>query len=119
MAEDTKTNNKSASESPSDTPPPDPNEGPGKGKPFFDRARTVAATGNHDYAIDMYIEGLKREPFNADEHKALRDVAFNRKIKGGKTGGGILGFGGVKLPLKGKTPKDAMLNAAFQLAKDV
>ena len=35
---------------------PDPHEGPGKGKAFFDRARSVAATGNFDYAIDMYIE---------------------------------------------------------------
>jgi tetratricopeptide (TPR) repeat protein len=75
---------------------PDPHEGPGKGKAFFDRARSVAATGNFDYAIDMYLEGLFREPFNVDEHKALRDVA-----------------------LKGKTPKEALLNNTFTLARDV
>ncbi len=101
---------------------PDPNEGPGKGKAFFDRARTVAATGNYDFAIAMYIEGLFREPFNIDEHKALREVAMRRKISGGKTaGGGILGglTGGPKPPYKGKTPKEALLNNESTLAKDV
>jgi tetratricopeptide (TPR) repeat protein len=91
-------------------------EGPGKGKAFFDRARTVAATGNFDYAIDMYIEGLNREPFNLDEHKALREVGMRRKIAGGKAPSGFLG---VKTPYKGKTPKEAMLNAEFVLGKDV
>ena len=98
-----------------ETPPPSI-EGPGKGKAFFDRAKTVAATGNHDYAIDMYIEGLNREPFNIDEHKALRDVGFRRKVAGGKAPGGLLG---PKPPYKGKTPKEAMLNSAWTLAKDV
>jgi tetratricopeptide (TPR) repeat protein len=91
-------------------------EGPGKGKAFFDRAKTVAGTGNYDYAIDMYIEGLNREPFNIEEHKNLRDTALRRKVTGGKPAGGLLG---PKLPYKGKTPKEAMLNAEFVLAKDV
>ena len=91
-------------------------EGPGKGKAFFDRAKTVAATGNYDYAIDMYIEGLNREPFNLDEHKALRDVGFRRKVSGGKAPGGLLK---PKLPYKGKTAKESMLNAAWMVAKDV
>lgn len=100
--------------------PVDPNEGPGKGKAFFDRARTVAATGNYDYAIEMYVQGLNREPFNVDEHKALREVAMRRKIAGGKSGGGLLGaLGGAKAPFKGKTPKEAMLNNEAMLAKDV
>ena len=63
-------------------PAPDPNEGPGKGKPFFDRGKTVAATGNFDYAIEMYIQGLYREPFNVDEHQALREVAMRGKWRG-------------------------------------
>ncbi len=97
-------------------PAPDPNEGPGKGKAFFDRARTVGNTGNYDYAIDMYIEGLNREPFNVAEHQNLWNVAMNRRIKGGKAAGGMLG--GAKGPYKGKTPKEAMLNNEFILAKD-
>jgi tetratricopeptide (TPR) repeat protein len=100
--------------------PADPNEGPGKGKAFFDRGRSVAATGNYDYAIDMYIEGLFKEPFNVEEHKALRDVALHRKVKGGKSGGGFLGgFGGTKQKYKGKSPKEALLNNTYTLARDV
>jgi tetratricopeptide (TPR) repeat protein len=90
-------------------------EGPGKGKAYFDRARTVAETGNYEYAIDMFIEGLLREPLNMKEHEALRDVALRRKIKGGKPAGGILG---IKAYFKGKTPKEQMLNAEWILAKD-
>jgi tetratricopeptide (TPR) repeat protein len=90
-------------------------EGPGKGKAFFDRAKTVAATGNFDYAIDMYIEGLNREPDNLNEHKALREVAFRRKMAGGKVPSGLLG---PKPPFKGKNPKEALLNAEWTLSKD-
>ena len=54
--------------------PSDPNEGAGKGTVFFERARTVASTGDFDYAIEMYIQGLYREPLNLDEHKNLREV---------------------------------------------
>ncbi len=98
---------------------PDPSEGPGKGKAFFDRARSVAVTGNFDYAIDMYLEGLHREPFNLEEHKALREVAMRRKIAGGKTRGGLLGLGASKQKYKGKTPKEGLLNNEFILARDV
>jgi len=93
-----------------------PLEGPGKGKAFFDRAKAVANTGNFDYAIDMYIEGLNREPFNMDEHQALRETGFKRKLAGAKAGFGLLG---PKPPYKGKSPKEAMLNAEWILAKDV
>src|SRR3954466_10934934 len=81
-----------------------------KAKAFFDRGKTVAATGNFDYAIEMYIQGLNREPFNVEEHKALREVAMRRKMAGVKSSGGLLGLGGVKLPFKGKTPKEGLLN---------
>jgi tetratricopeptide (TPR) repeat protein len=95
---------------------PDPNEGPGKGKVYFERAAAVAATGNFDYAIDMYIQGLFREPFNMEEHRKLREVGFHRKVAGGKPAGGLFG---AKTPYKGKTPKEAMLNGEWLLAKDV
>src|SRR6185312_17283792 len=113
------TDGKDTSAPPSDGPPPDPNEGPGKGTVFFDRAKSVAATGNFDFAISMYIEGLFREPFNAAQHQALREVALRRKLSGAKSGGGLLSglsLGGPKPPYKGKTPKEAMLNNEFILA---
>src|SRR3982751_702842 len=86
-----------ADETPTEKPAVDPHEGPGKGRAFFERAKTVAATGNYDYAIDMFITGLDREPFNLEEHKALREVALRRKVAGGKAGGGLFGL---KLPYK-------------------
>lgn len=90
-------------------------EGPGKGKPFFTHAKTVADSGNYDYAVELYIQGLVREPANIPEHDALRRVAMERKVKGGKPAGGFLG---PKLPMKGKAPKDQLLNAEYLLAKD-
>jgi len=90
-------------------------EGPGKGKAFFDRARTVADSGSYDYAISMYIDGLNREPQAIKEHQELYDISFRRKLKGGKAGGGLFG---PKPPLKGKTAKEAMLNAEWTLARD-
>ncbi len=90
-------------------------EGPGKGKAYFDRARTVADTGNYDYAIDMLIEGLAREPENMKEREFLRDISLRRKVKGGKPAGGLMG---AKAIFKGKTPKELMLNAEWLLAKD-
>lgn len=90
-------------------------EGPGKGKSFFERAKTVADTGNYDYALDMYIQGLLREPANLDEHKALREVSLRRKVSGGKPAGGFLG---IKPYFSGKSPKEQMLNAEYLLAKD-
>ena len=33
-----------------------------KARAFFERAEDVASTDNFDYAIDMYMEGLRRAP---------------------------------------------------------
>ena len=37
-----------------------------KAKAFFDRGNTVAATGNYDYAIEMYLSGLAIDPDAVD-----------------------------------------------------
>lgn len=82
---------------------------------FFERAEDVAATNNFDYAIDMYMEGLRRAPDALEDgHAALRKVALIRQGKGGKKPS-------VVDKLKhhgGKTPLDEMLNAEYLLAKD-
>ena len=39
---------------------------PGKGQAFFDRADQVAETGNWDFAIEMYLQGIEREPDNIE-----------------------------------------------------
>ena len=38
-----------------------------------------AGTGNFDYAIEMYLNGLGIDPENKDAHQALREIALKRK----------------------------------------
>ena len=87
----------------------------GKGKAFFDRADEVAETGNWDFAIEMYLEGIQREPGAIERgHQKLREVALRRKAQGGKGPGMMEGF-------KRGTSKDPvqnLLNAEYLLAKD-
>lgn len=86
-----------------------------KAVPFFRRAEEVAATDNFDYAIDMYIEGLRRAPDALEQgHKPLRHNALIRQAKGGRKPSVFekMRHSG------GKTPLKNMLNAEFLLAKD-
>ncbi len=87
----------------------------GKGKAFFDRADQVAETGNWDFAIEMYVEGIRREPGNLQRgHHPLREVALKRKAQGGKSAG----FTEKLKRSRGKEAIDQLLNAEFLLAKD-
>ncbi|MHC5074413.1 MAG: hypothetical protein ACYTFE_06285 [Planctomycetota bacterium] len=46
-----------------------------KAKAFFDRAKQAADKGNFDYAIDMYLEGIRCAPDALQEaHMPLRKV---------------------------------------------
>jgi tetratricopeptide (TPR) repeat protein len=84
-------------------------------KAFFERAEEVAATSNFDYAIDMYLEGLKRAPEAVEEgHKPLRQMALTRQSRGGRKPSVV-----EKLRhSRAKTPLERMLNAEYLLAKD-
>ncbi len=87
----------------------------GKGNAFFERADQVAETGNWDFAIEMYLEGISREPENLERgHKPLRKVSMNRKAQGGKPAGMIDQF--KRRP--GKDPVQNLVNAEYMLAKD-
>ena len=86
-----------------------------KAKAFFDRARTAAEKNNFDYAIDMYIEGLRAAPDALEEgHLPLCELALQQHGKG------------IKKPkmmermkrLRGKTPLEQMINAEYLFAKD-
>jgi tetratricopeptide (TPR) repeat protein len=87
----------------------------GKGAAFFERADKVAETGNFDYAIDMYLQGLARDPGNVEHgHKPLREIGMQRLAGGGKPANMI-----EKLKRRSaKTPEDAMTNALFLLSKE-
>ncbi len=84
-----------------------------KSKRFFEHARTVADARNYDYAIDLYIKGLKYDPDNLAVHEELFDVAKRRKVADGKPAGFMEG-----MKSGGKTAVDKMLHAEMLLAKD-
>lgn len=60
---------------------------PSKARVWFDRAAAVADTRQYDYAIELYIDGLRHDPGNQAMHENLREVALKRKIGGGKPAG--------------------------------
>ncbi|MEO0513778.1 MAG: hypothetical protein AAF086_00600 [Planctomycetota bacterium] len=60
---------------------------PRKARKFFDHAETVSEAKNYDYAIEMYINGLRHDPDNMARHEELFEVAKRRKVGGGKKAG--------------------------------
>ncbi|MHC4717233.1 MAG: tetratricopeptide repeat protein [Planctomycetota bacterium] len=92
-----------------------PKPGDGKGKAFFKRAEEVAATGNWDFAIQMYVDGIRREPDNIERgHQPLREVSLKRKAQGGKPAGMLEKR---KYPAT-KDAVESLANTEFVLAKD-
>jgi hypothetical protein len=79
-----------------------------KARLFFETAQKAAEINNFDYAIDMYLEGLRCSP---DEvlggHIKLRELAIFRQGRGGKKPSVVER---VKY-MRGKTPIEQMLNA--------
>ncbi|MEA3226293.1 MAG: hypothetical protein U9Q07_10110, partial [Planctomycetota bacterium] len=56
-----------------------------KARAFFEKAGKVAETGNFDYAIDMYLQGLRYAPDALIEgHLPLCELALHRQGKNGK-----------------------------------
>ncbi len=81
---------------------------------FFEKAQKVAETGNLDYAIDMYLQGLRHAPDALMEgHLPLCELALQRQGKSGKKPSMV---DKVK-HLGGKTPLEQMLNAEYLFAK--
>ena len=69
---------------------------------FFDRAEKIADSGNHDYAVQMYLEGLRRDPEALKAHQALLEQGLRRQAAGGKKAGLVTTL---KLKLFGKAAK--------------
>ena len=84
-----------------------------KARRFFEHAQATADTGNFDYSIDCYINGLRHDPDNVGKHEALHEVAKRRKVNGGKPASFT-----DKLKSGGKSPLDKMLHAQMLAAKD-
>jgi tetratricopeptide (TPR) repeat protein len=92
-----------------------PEEDRKKAQVFFDRGNTVAGTGNYEYAIEMYLQGLAIDPDAVEAHATMRDFSLKRKASGGKD----LGMT-EKWKLKRPTADDKqnMLNAEKLMAYD-
>jgi tetratricopeptide (TPR) repeat protein len=86
-----------------------------KATAFFQKARTVGATGNFDFAIEMYYQGLLIDPENIEAHAELREIAMKRKASGGKAMGF---FDARKHSTNNKDDKLNLVNAEKLLAYD-
>ena len=64
---------------------------------LLDKAQIAAERGNHDYAIDLYLQLLEFEPNHTEARKLLRDVEVRKCQERGVTkstvGGWISGIG--------------------------
>jgi tetratricopeptide (TPR) repeat protein len=92
-----------------------PEEDRKKAKTFFERGATVAGTGQYEYAIEMYLQGLNLDPEAVDAHQALRDISLRRKASGGKKLGM---FEAMKVKTNTKDDKANMIAAEKLLAFD-
>jgi tetratricopeptide (TPR) repeat protein len=86
-----------------------------KARTFFSRAQEIAQRDNFDYAISMYIEGLRLDPDNLTQgHLPLRELALLRQSRNGKKASVI-----EKIKYsRGKDALEQMLNAEYLFAKD-
>ncbi len=59
---------------------------PSKAQVFFDRAKTVGETGNHEYSTTLWLQGLRMDPTSMSGHeeflKAAAAYAADTKAKG-------------------------------------
>jgi tetratricopeptide (TPR) repeat protein len=86
-----------------------------KAQVFFDRGQQAAGKNNFDYAIDMYLEGLKYDPDALEQgHLRLYELALMRQGKDGKKPSMMERM----KRLRGKNPLEQMLNAEYLFAKD-
>ncbi len=90
-----------------------PEEQRRRAKAFFDKAKVVADTGNYDYAIEMYLQGLAIDPEEVAAHQLLREYSLKRRATGGKSMGM---FDAMKVKRPTKDDKTNMLNAEKLLA---
>ena len=93
----------------------DDNQALAKAEAFFEKARGAANASNFDYAIEMYLEGLRCCPDALEAgHMKLHELALLRQSRGGKKPSMMEK---VK-QFQGKTALDRMLNAEHLFAKD-
>ena len=96
-------------------PTPGSEGNPKRAAKLFEHARTVANTGNHDYAIELYLQGLAEAPDDVNVHSELRRISLTRKATGGKALGTFKAMG-IKTNTKDATAN--LLNSEKLLSYD-
>lgn len=82
---------------------------------FFDKGAKAAAGGSFDYAIEMYVEGLRRDPEALEQgHLPLARIGLQRQGHGGKKPSMM----DRAKSLRAKTPLEQLLNAEYLWTKD-
>ncbi len=96
-------------------PEEDNDQAMAKARAFFEKARNIAESNNFDYAIEMYLDGLRHAPDALEEgHLPLCELGLQRQGKGGKKPSVM-----EKMKrMRGKTPLEQLLNAEYLFAKD-
>ena len=95
---------------------------------FLERAKEIGTGGNHEYAIQMCLEALRRNPDALQVHQLLLEQALRRQAAGGKKAG-LMASLKLKLGRKGaptqflsragsKDPVDELLAAEDVWSKD-
>jgi hypothetical protein len=82
---------------------------------YFQRARAMAAEGLYEYAIDLFLDGLRDDPGNIEMHQALREVALKRSASGGADLGTLVKM---KLRKPGPDAVEDLINTEKLLAYD-
>ena len=82
---------------------------------YFSRARDMAQQGLYEYAIDLFLDGLREDPGNIDAHRALREVSLSRHAAGGAD---LPTVTKMKLRKPGADPVEDLVNTEKLLAYD-
>jgi len=86
-----------------------------KARAFFQRAQQVSRSENFDYAIELYLDGLRCAPDALEQgHLELHNLALTRQARGGKRPSVME----KARRLRAKGPLEKMLNAEYLFAKD-
>ena len=85
----------------------------------FERGQQATVRGNFDYAMHLYLDGMRYNPTDVEGHKGLRECALKRRSVGKGGGlGALLGQAkGAWSQMLGRQ-KDAMLERVEALGRD-
>jgi hypothetical protein len=87
---------------------------PDKARKFFDHAKTIAQTGNYEYALMLYAKAFRFDPSGLPRHEEFYKLAVSFYQSGGKPAG----RDEVK-ELDGPGPIDKFVQAEYVWARDV